>query len=262
MCIVSRFLFRHWLAVFLALSVPAVALTEPVATRRKQEVMHRPFLLKAADGKILATGEEVATVQGDFVHSRLTFRFSDGSLDDEETFFTQGAVFHLVSDHHIQKGPSFPDPMDILIDVPSGKITWHEQKFGKDTTKSQRLSLPNDLANGIMPLLVENFPPGCQEMKVSWLAIALKPLVVTLSVKPDGAQNVDPAGISERAYEYTLHVELHGMIGFLAPLVNKTPADIHIWVTDEKVPSFVRLVGPFYQDAPIWTVEPAGPVTP
>lgn len=250
------------LVLSLALAVSAIAGGEPVATRRPQEVMHRSFILRGPDGKVLASGEEAAAIQGDLVHSRLTFHFKDGSLDDEETFFTQHKVFHLVSDHHIQKGPSFPDPLDVLIDVPSGKVTWHEQKFGKEQIKTQRMSLPDDLADGIMPLLVENFPPGSQEMRVSWLAIALKPLVVNLSVKPDGSQDIDPAGIPVRANEYTLHVELHGFVGFLAPLVNKQPADIHIWISDEKVPSFVRLAGPFYQDAPVWTVEPAGPATP
>ncbi|HLJ77992.1 MAG TPA: hypothetical protein VKT75_11300, partial [Acidobacteriaceae bacterium] len=94
--------------------------------------MHRDFVVKGPDGKILAQAEETAVVQKDLVRSRLTFRFIDGSLDDEEAVFTQAGVFHLISDHHVQKGPSFPTPMDIMIDVPSHTVTWHETHFGKD----------------------------------------------------------------------------------------------------------------------------------
>ena len=253
---------RGTLALALAFAVPLAGLADSIATRRKQEPMHRGFFLKDPGGKILASGEEVAVVQGDLVHSRLTFHFLDGSLDDEEVVFTQGSVFHLISDHHIQKGPAFPSPVDLAVDVPSGRITWHEQKSGKDAAKSQTLSLPGDLANGIMALLVENFPSGASAMHVSWVGVAVKPLVATVSVAPLGWQDIDPAGATERAAEYVIHPELHGLVGFLAPLVDKQPADIHIWVTDEKVPSFVRLAGPFYQGGPTWTVEPTGPQTP
>ncbi len=247
------------MALSLTVLVPSIALSEPVVTRCPQESMHRVFLLKAADGKTLASGMEESVTLADLVHSRLIFHFVDGSIDDETTVFTQGKVFRLLSDHHIQHGPSFPSPIDILIDRASGKVTWHEQRNGRDETRAQKMALPDDLGNGMMPLMVENFPRGAQKMRVSWIAIALRPLVVNLSIKADGMQDVDPAGIPERANEYTIHAELHGFVGFLAPLVNKQPADIHIWVTDQAAPSFVRLQGPFYQDASVWTVEPAAP---
>lgn len=221
--------------------------------------MHHLFLLKAVDGRILATGAEAAFIEGDRVHSRLTFHFHDGSIDDEETTFTQDQVFHLLSDHHVQKGPSFPVPMDTLIDAPSGKVTWHEEKNGKDQMRSQHVDLPEDLGNGLMVLLVENFPPGAAEMKVSWIAVDSRPLLVTLSIRPDGAQSLDPPGTLQRANKYTIHPELHGMAAFVAPMISKQPADLQIWVTDEAIPSFLRLEGPFYMAAPVWIVENAGP---
>jgi hypothetical protein len=71
------------LALLLALLfVSLVALAEPVATQRKQEPMHQGFVLKALDGKVLASGEEVTTADGDRVRSDLAFRFLDGSLDE------------------------------------------------------------------------------------------------------------------------------------------------------------------------------------
>jgi hypothetical protein len=89
------------------------------------------------------------------------------------------------------------------------------------------------------------------------VAVAIRPMVVSISVRPNGKAEQDPDGRPVRANEFILHPELHGMVGFLAPLLAKQPADIHIWVTDEKVPMFVRLTGPFYQGGPAWTVEPA-----
>lgn len=250
---------RRLLILGLALALAAPAFAEPVPVKRRQEPMHRAFVLRSADGKVLATAEETAAAQGGRVHSRMTFRFRDGSLDDEEAVFTQGKAFHLISDHHIQKGPSFPTPLDAMIDVPSGTLTWHEQKGGRDTIRTEHLRLPDDLANGIMPLLAENFPPGSTAMKVSWVAIDIRPLLVTLSVTPAGTETVDPDGVSEKASEYTIHPELPSMLSLLARVVDRQPADIHIWVTDEAQPSFVRLVGPFYAPGPLWTVEPTGP---
>lgn len=220
--------------------------------------MHTAFILKSADGKTLASASEITSVQGDLVHSRLTFHFSDGSLDDEQTVFTQSGVFHLLSDHHIQRGPAFPAPVDLSIDTPSGKVTWHAQRFGRDVAHTQSVSLPGDLANGIMPLLVENFPPGASQISLAWLAIALKPLVIAVTVQPVGTGTATGAG-STAVREYLIHPEIHGMLGFFAPLLDKEPGDIHIWVTDEKKPAFVRLSGPFFVGGPIWTVEPVHP---
>lgn len=249
-------------ALTLVVSLPCLALAQPIAARRPQQTMRRAFLMKTPDGKTIATAEETAQVQGDTVHSRMTFRFRDGSLDDEQSIFTQDKVFHLVSDHHVQKGPSFPTPQNIAVDVPAGTVTWHEEKGGRDEAHTARVSLPGDLANGIMPLLVENFPASAQEMQTSWVAVPTHPMVVDISVKPAGDQNMDPDGRTVRAREFVLHPELHGFVSFLAPLVNKVPGDIHIWVTDTARPDFVKLAGPFYQGGPIWTVEPTGPPTP
>lgn len=248
----------RFLAVAALFVIPVfTARGEDVSVRRKQEPMHKSFLLRDPNGKLLAHAEETALIKGDLVESRLTFHFLDGSLDDEQAVFTQSGVFRLISDHHVQKGPAFPTSMDIVVDVPSKKVIWHEKHFGKDRVRTATVDLPGDLANGIMPLLVENFPPRASEMRVSWVAVAIRPMVVSISVRPHGTAEQDPNGTPVRANEFVLHPELHGMVGFLAPLLAKQPADIHVWVSDEKVPSFVRLAGPFYQGGPVWTVEPA-----
>jgi len=240
---------------------PAQAAAAPVATRRRQEPMRRFFVLKSVDGRILANGEEVTAEEGGHVRSDLAFRFLDGSLDEQITTFTQDGVFRLIHDHHVQKGPSFPTPLDMTVDVPTGTVTWHEWKDGQDQVSSVHLTMPDDVANGLVPLLTENVPPGPAPLDVSWIALAGRPILVTLSIQPDAAPSPAHAPALEHANRYLLHVELHGLAMLVAPLINRQPADLHVWVSDAAQPSFLQLQGPFYQAGPVWTVESVDPPT-
>jgi hypothetical protein len=253
--LLSDALFRH-VAIGLVLAVPAAALAAPVLTRRKQESMRQLFAVKSVDGKTIGSGEEVSTAEGDHMRSVLTFRFLDGSLDEQVTTYTQGNVFRLIHDHHVQKGPSFPTPLDVSVDVPTGTVTWHSLKNGNDEVTSQHMKLPDDLANGLVPLLTENVPPGSAGLAVSWVAIAVRPMIVTLTIQPDHGSDTAPP--LQHASRYLLHVELHGLALLLAPMLNKQPADLHVWVTDASQPSFLRMHGPFYQGGPVWTVQSLG----
>jgi hypothetical protein len=96
-------------------------------------------------------GDLFQVVRGDQVTSRLLFRFKDGSVDDETAVFSQRGDFQLITDHHIQKGPSFPHPMDLSIDVRSGQVTVRSPgKDGKEEVKSEHLDLTPDLVNGLI----------------------------------------------------------------------------------------------------------------
>src|ERR1700710_473995 len=88
--------------------------SEPIPVRYVQGSSHGFAALKTLDGVTIATGESTQTVSRGKVTSRLIFRFTDGSVDEDVTVFTQHGVFRLVSDHHIQHGPSFPKPIDFL----------------------------------------------------------------------------------------------------------------------------------------------------
>ena len=66
---------------------------------------------------MVASGDSMQFVHGDRITAETIFHFKDGSVDDETTVYTQHRTFHLISDHHMQKGPSFPHPMDVLIDA-------------------------------------------------------------------------------------------------------------------------------------------------
>ncbi|MDT7812613.1 MAG: hypothetical protein QOJ42_2529, partial [Acidobacteriaceae bacterium] len=89
--------------------------------RHMEGTVHGFLVLRSTEGRVLAVGDLFQVVHRDRVTSRLLFRFKDGSVDDETAVFSQRANFQLITDHHIQKGPSFPQPMDLSIDVPSGQ---------------------------------------------------------------------------------------------------------------------------------------------
>ena len=97
------------------LFLPLLLRAEPVAVHHLEGTVHGFLALSTMDSKILAPGDLIQVIRGNQVVSRLVFRFKDGSLDDETAIFTQRGSLRLVSDHHIQKGPAFPHPMDVLI---------------------------------------------------------------------------------------------------------------------------------------------------
>jgi len=252
--------FRRSFALGLLALFPASLLAASVPARRKQEPMRQMLVVKSADGKVIANGEDSASADGNRIHSDLIFHFLDGSLDEQITDFTQDGDFHLIYDRHVQKGPSFPTPLDLAVDMSSGTVTWHELKAGKDKVYSTHMALPEDLANGLVPLLAENVPPGSSGFQVSWIAIAIRPLLVSLTIQPD--PGADPANDPPHAHRLLLHPELHGMMWAMASAFGKKPADLHFVVSGDPLPSFLRLVGPFYQGGPVWTVESLGPEMP
>ena len=102
---------------FIAISLSLITLSdfllgaalsaEPIPVRYEQGSSHGFLALKTLDGATIATGEATQVVSRGKVTSRLIFRFKDGSVDDDVTVFTQNKVFRLLTDHHIQHGPSF-----------------------------------------------------------------------------------------------------------------------------------------------------------
>src|SRR4051812_15719019 len=110
---VRTFWFRM-LAALLAYAAPfqTIPLTaEQVRVRHMEGLMHGFLALRTLDGKGLADGEITQIAEGNRVNSRLIFRFKDGSVYDDTTIFSQRGTFRLLSDHLVQRGPSFKQPM-------------------------------------------------------------------------------------------------------------------------------------------------------
>jgi hypothetical protein len=256
----SLFAWALILAALLAASRSAAA--DPVTARHKQGSSHGFLLLKDPGGKVIAVGDEINVVNGSEVRSRLVFHFRDGSIDDEITVYRQAKVLELITDHHIQRGPSFPQPLDITIDVPHSQVTWHDNKDGHPQVHTDHMDLPPDLANGLLAPVIEDFPRNATEMKVSYIAGTPKPRIVHLSIKPDGRDTFRVGGGPRPANRFDIHIEIGGVAGVIAPVIGKQPSDILIWAMDGEVPTFLKMVGELYDKGPIWTAVLTSPEWP
>lgn len=232
---------------------------DPVQVRHPQGDAHGFVAVKTLEGILLATGDMTQIVHGDRVTSRLVLRFRDGSIDDETTIFVQHGVFRLISDHHIQRGPSFPKPIDILIDTATGQITAH-RKDGKVT--QQHLDLPPDISNGLPPNLLMNLLPSTPETTLSFVAPTDKPRLIHVSIKPAGEVSFKIGGTLRKATDFVLHVEIGGIKGMIAPVFGKQPGDYHIWILGGASPAFIREEGQLYEGGPIWRIEQISPTFP
>jgi hypothetical protein len=243
----------------LASSAPA----EPIPVRYLEGSIHGFLALRAEGGRVLAVGDLIQVVRGDWVTSRLLFRFKDGSVDDETTVFSQRGNFQLITDHHIQKGPSFPQPMDLSIDVRSGRITVRSTgKDGKEDVTTEHMDLPPDLANGLILSIAKNIRPDTRETKVSMVVATPKPRLVKVAISPHGEESFSLVGSRRKAMRFVLKIELGGVAGVIAPLIGKAPPEIQIWIIGGIAPAFVREEGPLYQGGPVWTIELTSPTWP
>jgi len=254
--------FRSWtLMTMVVLALSPCAPADPVPVRHVNGTVHGFLELRSEQGRVIASGDAIQVARGGQVTSHVLFRFNDGSIDDETTVFTQRHNFQLVTDHHVQKGPSFPHPMDISIDCRKGDVTVRSiGKDGKEEVKTDHLALPPDLANGLVSFVLENMLPNTPDTKVSMLVATPKPRLVKLAVSSRGEEPFSLGGASRKANHYAIKIELGGVAGVVAPLVGKQPPDIQIWTVGGEAPTFLREEGPAYADGPVWTIELASPV--
>lgn len=232
-----------------------------MAVRHTEGVTHGFLVLHTLDGKLLADGDLVQTARGDRVTSRLTFHFRDGSLHEETAVFTQRRRFRLVSDHLVQKGPAFPQAVEVSVDAATGVATVRTRgKDGKEEVETKRFALPPDVANGILSTLVKNLPPEAQRLTLSLVAAASKPRLVKLEVTRAGEDAFSIGGSRRSARHYVVKVDLGGIAGVVAPLVGKQPPDSHLWILGGEAPAFIRSEAPLYTGGPLWRIDLASPV--
>lgn len=244
-----------------AVLLPLTAVrAESVPVRHMEGTVHGFLVMRTMDGKTIAAGDLVQVVQGDRLVSNLTFHFKDGSIDDETTVYSQKHDFQLISDRHIQKGPSFPHPMEVSIDVSKGEVTVRSSEDGKEKVETNHLDLQPDLANGLLLDLLKNIRTDAPETKVSYVAATPKPRLVKLSIKPEGGETFSAGGDRHRATRYDIKIELGGVAGVVAPVLGKEPKDTHVWILGGKAPAFVRMEGQLYEGGPIWKIELTSPV--
>ena len=252
-----------FILVLLVLFASVDGLAESVAVRHLGGLTHGFLVLRTLDGTRIADGDWTQIVRGARVTSRLVFHFTDGSLHDETTVYVQRRVFQFVSDHLVQKGPSFPQPLDMSIEAATGQVrVRYTDDHGKPKEDSEHVDLPPDLANGLIPALLENVRPQAPPVSFGFLAATPKPRLVKLAVRSAGEEAFSTGGLSHKATHYVLKVEIGGFAGKLAPLVGKQPPDSHVWILDGEAPAFVKAEEPLYSGGPVWRIELATPVWP
>ncbi len=239
-----------------------ISVADPIPVRHKEGTVHGYLALRTLDGKIVAAGDVVQTVHGDRVTTHLMYRFRDGSIDDDTSVFSQRGAFRLISDHHIQKGPTFPKPMDVMIEAASGQVTVRYQDKDQEKVETSHMDLPLDLANGMLLDVLKNIPFQSPVTTLSYLATTPKPRLIHVTVKPDGEERFESAGLMNKALRFVLHVEIGGIAGMIAPLIGKEIPDTHAWVSAGLVPAFIRSEEPLYLGGPILRTELISPVWP
>ena len=236
---------------------------EPVSVRHTEGIVHGFLALRTLEGVALADGDLVQTARGERVTARLVFRFKDGSIHDETAVFSQRQVFRLISDHLVQKGPTFPQPLDMTIDAVKGDVVVrYTDDHGEQKTESEHLDVPPDLANGLILTLLKNVRGDAVPKSLSFVAATPKPRLVQLKVSAGGGERFSTGATARTATRYTLKVDIGGLSGVLAPLLGKQPPDSHVWILGGEAPAFVKSEQALYLGGPVWRIDLVSPLWP
>lgn len=247
------------LALVGALLLPGGASpARPVPVRYAEGITHGFLTLHTLAGQHLADGDLFQTARGEQVTARMVLRFEDGSLEEETTVFSQRGHLALLRYRLVQRGPAFPRPADLAIDVGKGAVTVRAADDGREVASSEHLDMPADLANGLVLYAIKNLAPG-SSARLSLIAAAPKPRLVRLDIGPTGEDTYAIGATARKAAKYVVRVDLGGVAGVVAPLIGKQPEDTLIWISQGDAPTFVKMEGPFYPGGPPWRLELASP---
>jgi hypothetical protein len=249
------------IALLLACVFQPTALPAVVAVRYPEGVAHGFLVLRTPDGKALADGESTQVTQGDRVTSEMSFKFTDGSVYEQTTIFSQRGTFRLLKDHVVQKGPQFKPSMETSIDATTGQVTvrYADDHGKEERVLTERLELPPDIANGILFTLLKNVGPSAPQTTVPYVAATPKPRLIHL-----GDHSTRPGALLDRQLQSqgnTLRGESQsrGTSRNCSAPGGKKPPSIQAWILAERAPAFVRFDGPLHSGGPNWRMELAIP---
>jgi hypothetical protein len=195
----------------------------------------------------------------------LVFRFKDGSLHDETVVFSQQRVFTLIHYHLVQRGPSFPDQIDVAMDRSTAEYTVRSKrgKEGKEEVLTGAFPLPKDVYNGMFVTMLLNLPKGA-DGTLNVLAFTPKPEVIKLELLLMGEHTVRIGDLSRKAVQYVFKPDLGMIRELLGKATGKIPDQFHYdcWILADEVPSFVQFEGPLQLMGPIMRIELVSPRLP
>jgi hypothetical protein len=239
-----------------------VVKADPVAVRHRQGYIHGFLVLKDMNDTILASGDLIQLPSGNRITDSLSLRFADGSLYEEKSVFSQSRTYRLLTYKQAMKGASFKTQETLWLDASSGAVNiQYTDKDGKQKTVAQKLSLPPDLANGILLILLTEAAPKA-EMTLSMLVSTPKPRIVKLKISPSGQESFSIGGSDAKANHYIMKIDIGGIEGVAAKVVGKQPPPEDFWIAAGNAPVFLKSEGPLYEDGPVWRIELASPVWP
>jgi hypothetical protein len=226
----------------------------PVAVRYSEASSHGFVVLSDLAGKALARGELVQWQERGALANRLVFHFDDGSLYDETVRFSAAKSFRLLAYHLVQKGPAFRGDSETQFDR-SGRYTARKRSMGGDEERDAgTVELPEDVYNGMTSTLLRNLAAGTNAT-VHLLAFTPKPNVLDLALAPEGADAFWVGGARHTATRFLVTPKVTGAKGVVASVIGKQPEPIRFWLTEGRVPTFVKFEGPLYVDGPAWRIE-------
>ena len=250
---------NFFVVAFWALTLGIAAPGEQIPVKHIQLARHEFMVARSESGKIVARVEFTEDVQGDEVTMRLTYRFVDGSIDDETTTYRQQDTFRLVRNHHIQQGPFFAKPVDFAVEAATGVATSRTaDKNGKIHVESEHIDLPDDLANGFVGTLLLNVPPNTAPFRVGILAPVFGGRLIRILISPEGEQPFQRTGQTLKATVFRIHPELGGILGMIAKLLGLEPKDVMVWVLEGERPAVMRVVGQLGGAGPVLSSELEG----
>jgi hypothetical protein len=141
---------RFLLGLTLSATLCAGARAEPVPVQKTEGVVHGFLVLRSLQGDVLADGDLIQVPRRGRIESRLTFRFRDGSIHDERVAFTQDRVFLLESYRLLQKGPSFPKPLEATLERAENRFeVRHGAEDGAEEVLEEGSSFPRRVQRNV-----------------------------------------------------------------------------------------------------------------
>jgi hypothetical protein len=215
------------------------------------------------DDRILAHGELQSIQRGHRMETRLSWRFRDGSLQDETTTYLERPALKLLSYKQVQRGPSFPEDIEVGFSREPGRWEVRRREKGKEEpeTLSGTIELPADVYNGLTLAVLRNLPRGASATG-QMLAFTPKPRFVKMTMRRVAEDPIIIGESRRTATRYLVDLEVGGIAGIFAAVAGKEPPDLRYWILGGDVPAFVKFEGALFLNGPVWRIELAAPSWP